>query len=126
MADNKSVLVGSTFPLSLIRRSVLITIETFEGLKAQLKQKKIASFWGHQTTIAVANQLLRVDVRPSKDRPVIHLTPDQLPALGEAIFDECWVISPDYHGSYRPKIGEEVSVDKIAGWQVLKIKWIEK
>jgi hypothetical protein len=37
--------------------------------------------------------------------------------------NECWVLSPDYPPGFRPAIGEEVTDDKIIGWQVLKIKW---
>ncbi len=125
MREEKSMLIGSTFPLSLIRRSVLITIEDFERLKDLLKQKKVVSFWGHQTTITVANQLLGVDVNPLTPRPALRLTQDNFPSLDGSVFNECWVLSPDYYEGYRPKIGEEVSSDKISGWQVLRIKWLE-
>jgi hypothetical protein len=126
MRMENSILIGSTFPLSLVRRSVLITIESFDRLKDLLKQKKVVSFWGHQTTVSVANRLLRIDVSPSILRPALRLTPDNFPTLDGTVFDECWVLSPDYKEGYRPKIGEEVSVYKIAGWQVLKIRWLEE
>lgn len=124
ISEEKSILIGSTFPLSLIRRSVLITIENSECLKDLLKQKKVVSFWGHQTTITLANQLLGIDVSPSTSRPALRLTSDNFPTLDGLVFNECWVLSPDYEEGYRPKIGEEVPVDKIVKWQVLKIRWL--
>lgn len=58
------MLVGSTFPLSLIRRAVVITPEEVGTIRNLLQYKPIMSFWGHKNTISVANKLLGVDVAP--------------------------------------------------------------
>ena len=39
-------------------------------------------------------------------------------------FRKCFILSADYVGNFRPAVGEEVSLEKIKGWQVLKIEWI--
>jgi hypothetical protein len=126
MQEENQTLIGSTFPLSLIRRPVVITPEPIETLKAILQQNRIASFWGHQNTVQVANQFLGVEVNPPISRPALMLTSDNFPALDGRVYNECWILSPEYRMGYRPGIGEEVSVDKISGWQVLRIKWLEK
>jgi hypothetical protein len=118
------VLVGSTFPLSLVRRPVLITPERVETLRTLLRQQGCASFWGHEATADVAADLLGTDIRPAAPRPALRLTAENLPALDGEVFTECWVLSPEYEAGYRPQIGEEVAKEKISGWQVLKIRWL--
>jgi hypothetical protein len=118
------VLVGSTFPLSLVRRPVLITPERVETLRTLLRQQGFASFWGHEATAGIAAALLDMDIRPATPRPALRLTAENLPALDGEVFTECWVLSPEYEAGYRPQIGEEVAGEKIHGWQVLKIRWL--
>jgi len=116
-------LIGSTFPLTLIRRQITISPESLQELKSQLQYRPFSSFWGHQNTIRAAGALLGVDITPLTIRPVIQLDDDNFPTLHGEKFNECWVLSPDYPPGFRPAIGEEVTDDKIIGWQVLKIKW---
>lgn len=123
-AITSPILIGSTFPLSLIRRPVLISPNDIDTLKALLQSRPIVSFWGHQNTLSAARQILGADVGPSAERPALELDADKLPTMNGCQFAECWVLSPEYINGFRPQIGEEVGIEKIIGWQVLKIEWI--
>ncbi len=123
-------LLGSTFPLSLIRQSVRIEPRPLEELKQRLRQDTWASFWGHESTIAAADTILGLSgsdqtVRPQTERPALTLNKNQQPTLNDTSYPECWILSPDYTPGFRPKIGEEVAADKISGWQVLRMVWEE-
>ncbi len=117
------VLLGSTFPLSLIRCAVTIAPAGLDALREALRLRGVASFWGHANTLEAANALLGVDVRPATERPALRLAADGRPMLDGRVFDECWVLSPDYVTGFRPAPGEEVPADKIVGWQVLRMEW---
>ncbi len=119
------VLIGSTFPLSLIRRRVLVEPASLGALRSKLVGRPVASFWGHANTTAAATALVGVDLTPREARPALGLSVEGLPMLGGVVFDECWVVSPDYVPGYRPAIGEEVPPGKITGWQVLRIRWLD-
>jgi hypothetical protein len=119
----KHILLGSTFPLSLVRRRVVIVPSSLETLKAQMAGSILCSFWGHANTLASASRVLGRDVTPGIQRPALELNDDGLPVLQDEVFRECWVLSPDYVPGFRPAIGEEVSENKITGWQVLLIRW---
>jgi hypothetical protein len=82
-------------------------------------QNGFESFWGHTNTIQVANTQLEIDVTPENERPAISLSEDNFPMLNGIKYEQVLVLSPSYAGTYRPQIGEEVSEDKIAGWQCL-------
>jgi hypothetical protein len=115
----RQILIGNSFPLSLIRRKVTIAPATLnlEGLE------EIYSFWGHENTIQVASDFLGIDLTPKVKRPEIKLNPNNLPELDGVIFTECWIVSPTYKVGFRPAIGEEVEESVIKSWQVLKITW---
>lgn len=117
------ILIGSTFPLSLIRRDVRIHVSDICEIRNAGVQSEIYSFWGHSNTIPVANKLLGFDISPKTQRPALFLSQDFFPMLDGNVFKECWILSPDYVPGFRPEIGAEVSEDKIKGWQVLKIIW---
>lgn len=119
------VLLGSTFPLSLVRRPVQIEPRGVEELRGLLQTHPCASFWGHANTLAAAAALLGVDVRPESERPALLLSSDNLPCLNGRAYDACWVLSPEYVPGYRPQVGEEVPLDKIQGWQALRITWTD-
>ena len=122
-AGEAPVLIGNTFPLSLIRRRVEIAPVALAELVALLQNRPVASFWGHTSTIHAANAILGIDVTPATARPPIQLSPDGLPSLDGIVFTECFALSPDYVPGFRPAIGEEVPAGKITGWQVLRILW---
>lgn len=118
-----SFLVGSTFPLSLIRRRVVIAPAQLDDFRESLKANQWKSFWGHENTLAAAREISGFDLRPEQARPAILLNQNGYPELNGAEYRECWILSPEYISSYRPAIGEEVTLDKICGWQVLRIDW---
>jgi hypothetical protein len=115
------VLLGNSFPLSLIRRPVNISPRSVAELQEAVKKRGLISFWGHTNTIPAARQLTGFDVTPAVDRPALTLSTEMLPGLAGCEHDEVWVLSPDYIPGFRPQIGQEVGAGKIAGWQVLLI-----
>lgn len=125
-----SFLIGSTFPLSLIRHPVRIEPRPLDELKQRLRQDDWASFWGHENTVAAADSILGLGdlnktVRPQTERPALTLNENQQPILNGTSYTECWILSPDYAPGFRPQVGEEVTAEKIVGWQVLQIVWEE-
>ncbi len=121
----KSFLVGNSFPLSLIRRKVVIEEATMEEFKEVCHEGKLHSFWGHENTRAAAEEVLGVSVKPKEERPAVTLTAEGFPTLDGEVFEVCYVLSPNYRGAFRPKIGEEVSSEQIASWHLLKMIWSE-
>ena len=121
--DTSPILIGNSFPLSLIRRSVHIVPVGRDELLAAIKGRQIASFWGHANTLAAANGWLGVDVTPKTERPALSLSLDKLPLLDGVEYHECFILSPDYRPGFRPAIGAEVDAADILGWQILKIIW---
>ena len=117
------ILIGSTFPISLIRRKVTIEPSDICELRRKAAISQIFSFWGHDNTVSAAGTLLGFDVTPKSQRPALVLNSEFLPELEGHIFTECWVVSPDYIAGFRPEIGSEVSSGKIIGWQILKMTW---
>ena len=120
----KKLLIGNSFPLTLIRREVKIEVENLEVFKGMCQQAEIHSFWGHENTRTVAEMVLGVSVKPKVERPAIALTAAGLPTLNGETFTEGYILSPNYKKNVRPKIGEEVAAEQIASWHLLKISWI--
>lgn len=115
------ILIGSTFPLALIRRPVKIRPALLRELKAAIRNAdSVASFWGHGNTIAAANEILGIDVTPRTERPAVILDRKH-PSLDGVRYSVVWVLSPDYIPGFRPQIGVEVQPDQIVGWQTLKL-----
>ena len=117
----RGVLVGNTFPPSLIRRRAIFDPVPLNTLQAILHQARVVSFWGHASTLRAASALAGVDLTPAEARPALTLSPDGLPMFGGEVFTECWVVSPNFTPGYRPAVGEEVPPERITGWQVLRI-----
>ena len=123
MSHASPLLIGNTFPLPLIRRSVRITLSSREELLRLTADRPVASFWGHANTLAAVNEWLGIDLTPATERPALALSPEQLPMLDGQAYCECYVLSPDYRPGFRPAIGVEVGPQDILGWQVLRLKW---
>ena len=115
----EKTLIGNSFPLSLIRRRVVITPCGLEELQQLLAEREIVSFWGHRNTLEAVKQCLGYDLTPHVDRPALTLSAAGLPVYEGEVFGECWVLSPDYRDSFRPAIGIEVTPEQILGWQCL-------
>ena len=120
----KKVLVGNSFPFSLIRCDRLIVEQKpISELKATLSGAEVASFWGHENSRAAAESVLGVSLATHGVRPAVTLSPALRPMLDGEEFSSCWLLSPDYREGFRPAIGQEVGLDQIAGWHVLKLTW---
>ena len=120
----KKLLIGNAFPFSLVRCEWLaVESRPLEALQAALVNAEVVSFWGHENTRAAAEGVLGVSLTPRTERPAVTLSPDKRPMLDGGVFNECWLLSPDYPEGFRPSIGQEVAPDQIAGWHVLKLTW---
>ena len=118
---NDVVLIGNSFPLSLIRRPVKMEPCSIIELQKILQDSTVVSFWGHGNTLATVNSVLGYDLTPSENRPVLTLSPSRKVQYKGMEFSECWILSPDYCEDFRPAVGEEVPPEKIKSWQCLKI-----
>ena len=116
------LLVGNTFPMTLIRRHVEITPIDLAEAKLMV-EKGIKSFWGHKNTIAVAEQQLGVNVAPESERPALSLSNEGFPMLDGEVFSQVLILNPLYVSGFRPQIGETVPPDKFIGWHALLIKF---
>jgi hypothetical protein len=117
------VLVGNTFPPSLIRRRVVIDPLTLEELRKALQDARVVSFWGHATTVRAASLLVGTDLTPAQERPALALSPEKLPTFAAEVFKECWVVSPDFAHGYRPAVGGEVPpTARATSWRQCR-KW---
>ena len=123
MINSDFILIGNSFPMVLIRRAVRIMPVALSDLKRAGNAKRVISFWGHTNTLAAAEAFCGLNLTPDVARPVLILQQNGLPVLGNQVFCECWVLSPDYRENIRPAVGEEVSADQIKEWQILKITW---
>lgn len=123
MNGKVNVLIGNSFPMSLIRRDVNIRVVEPDALRKIAGGAKVVSYWGHENSRAVAEAFLGVSLAPSSPRPAIMLTEDNLPSLDGIVFRSCYVCSPQYVPGFRPAIGEEVAPASIRGWQILRIDW---
>ena len=117
------LLVGNSFPLSLIRRLVTIRPAGCIELQAAAASRRLVSFWGHASTLAAASRFVGFDLTPACARPVLSLDTDGYPSYDGNVFRECWVVSPDYVANFRQAVGQEVSPEMISGWQVLHLLW---
>lgn len=123
MNSNASILIGNSFPLSLIRRPVHIEPQPLAAMQAAADGAEIHSFWGHENTLAAAEAFCGLDLKPETARPALALRESGLPSLGGQAFRTCWILSPDYAEPFRPAVGEEVAPESIRGWQILKLTW---
>lgn len=115
------ILLGSTFPLSLIRRRANIEPGDLDELRRRLASEGFVSFWGHDNTRNAAEVVLGVDPAPRERRPSITLDSNLFPCLGGRSFQEVWVLSPDFEFGFRPATGIEVPAEQIEGWKALRL-----
>ena len=126
----KKILVGNTFPTTLIRRKAVIQPISIESLAAHCqavaRKGRLKSFWGHANTLKVVSEKVGADLTPKTERPAIGLTAGGLPTLDGEVFFEVYLLNPDYKGAYRPRIGEEVDETMISGWTALLVRFPRK
>jgi hypothetical protein len=118
-----TILIGNSFPVSLIRTKVIFEPQPLTALQAAVAGKRIYSYWGHPNTLAAASQFVGADLTPMKERPSLQMTSQGMPVLDGQAFEECWVLSPNHGSSARPSIGEELDPHRISEWHVLKLTW---
>ena len=116
-------LTGNTFPMSLVRRRVVIEPRTLEDYRARLGGGGWESYWGHENTLEVARAVCGRDLRPREARPAVMLDAAGYPTLYGEAFRECWVLSPEYAPGFRPAVGVEVPAEQIVRGQVLRLVW---
>lgn len=121
--EDGALLVGSTFPMGLVRRPVTIAPVDIAALRSAASTRRVVSFWGHENTVAAASAVLGCDLRPEVPRPALLLSPEGLPGLNGKVFGECWILSPDYAPGFRPQVGVEPSPGQICGWTALRVVW---
>lgn len=121
--ESPGLLLGNSFPMSLIRRSVLIVPRERTALLSALQDHILFSFWGHDNTLLAASRYLGCDLTPPQRRPVICLDSSGLPCFAGRSFHECWLLSPNYVANFRPASGQEVPESAIMSWQVLHLSW---
>ncbi|WP_395718808.1 hypothetical protein [Prosthecobacter sp.] len=122
---NTPVLLGNSYPLSLVRRRVVIEPRPLEELRTEIAARGLISFWGHANTLTVARHILGYDPTPPYNRPALTLDAECLPSLSGQSFDQVWLLSPDYRAGFRPEIGKEVGSEDILGWQVLSVVFVQ-
>lgn len=120
----KTVLIGNSFPASLIRRDVNVHCVSVDDVRVRLQGAQIHSFWGHSETLPAVDALLGVSLKPRVPRPVLLLSPDGLPMLDGQAFSSCYVCSPDCRPGFRHQEGQVLSQSDIVGWQLLRFDWI--
>ena len=119
----RHVLIGNSFPVSLIQRRVVCLMIDRNDFLSQINGCKICSFWGHANTLKVAGEFAGVDLAPRVTRPVMKLSECGLPMLDGIEFNTCWILSPLYARNFRPAIGEEVDEKMITDWRIVKMEW---
>lgn len=119
----EAMLIGNTFPLTLVRRRLTVDVVPLEEFRRMAAGRRIVSFWGHANTLHAASAAVGFDLSPVEERPVLTLSPEALPALGDEVFRECWILSPDFRRSFRPAVGDELKPDEICSWQCLHLVW---
>lgn len=117
------ILLGNTYPPSLIRRPARIDPASLDELRQRAQTEGFLSFWGHNNTRAAVSAILGFDPAPLQHRPALMLSAENLPTLDGHTFQEVWILSPDYRPGFRPQIGKEVAAESIGGWQVLRIRF---
>ncbi len=120
---NSKYIISNSFPLSLIRRRVIITPIELEKAKSLVKKNGFVSAWGHSNTLKLVNNILGFDITPAENRSVIMLNDENFPTLYGNTFSSIIVISPGYVKGFRPKIGEEVKTPSILYWQPLLLEF---
>jgi|GEM_PF-1449723 hypothetical protein len=123
MGQKGHTLVGNSFPLSLITRRVVIEPASVQDLQVAAADRHMRSFWGHANTLVAAETAMGIALAPQTERPVLVLDEEGHPSLAGMSFEECWVVTPIYVDTFRPKVGEEVPLARIRNWQVLRMRW---
>lgn len=107
--------------MGLVRRPARLTPLRKEDLLALLEGKEIASFWGHQNTVAPVSDYLGREI-PCR-RVALGLSRDLLPSIDGENFQEVILLTPEYREGFRPQIGVEPTPEDILRWGALRISF---
>lgn len=122
----ESIVIGNTFPMTLIRGHRVIVEELPVGRIRELAAGcAVHSFWGHANSLAAAEAIVGAPLAPRTERPALVLNGRRLPTLDGEPFSVCYVLSPDYAEAMRPAIGEEYTMRQIVGWHLLRLHWVD-
>ena len=73
--EEKKVLIGNSFPFSLIRCNRLIVEQKpISELKDAVSVTEVASFWGHENTRTAAESVLGISLATHGERPAVTLS----------------------------------------------------
>ena len=122
-AISGKLLVGNSFPFSLLRRDVDVRVLSQEEARTLLASRDHVSFWGHANTLSSAETAMGCGLKPATERPALTLDADNFPFLDGVSFRDCLICSPEYRPGFRPAVGEEVPPDAILGWHTLLLIW---
>lgn len=123
MSTTEYILVGNSFPLTLIRRAVQMVPVALSDFHRAIAGRSVLTFWGHENTLAQAEAFCGTSLKPQCKRPVLQLQEEGFPVLNGVTFNEAWVVSPEYAKSFRPFPGAETPAEEIVGWTILKLTW---
>lgn len=120
------MLIGNTYPSSLIRRPALFTPVSVEEAQELLASRDSDSFWGHSNTVALASDVLGVDLTPREERPTLTLSDNNLPVLHGVEHLEVLVVSANIKAGHRKPRSDksEYLPEDIESWQVLLVRFI--
>lgn len=122
---SKKIIIGNTFPLSMIKREVRIYPISIESLREIIQNSdEVYSYWGHANTIRIAEKFLNVMFQRKDFRKHLSLSLCNKPLWNDIEFKKCFVLSPNYKNGFRPSINKEVTIDEIVSWQALVVEWI--
>lgn len=123
------VLIGNTFPVTLVRGWRVALEEVPAGALREVLGRagaRVHSFWGHEETRRAAEGWLGLAegaLAPRVARPAVRLDAAGRPTLDGVSFGTCWVLSPDVAGGGRPAPGTAAQPAAIVGWHLLRLRW---
>lgn len=126
------MLIGNTYPASLIRRDTLFRpislndAQQFVRIAQEIGEGPI-SYWGHSNTVALASGMLGVDLTPREERPTITLDNEAFPTLYGKAHQMVLVVSADIRPDHiKPRSDKsEYKPEDIAGWRYLLVTFPE-
>lgn len=117
-------LIGNTFPMGLIARTVRIMPSSREALVRTVADTTVFSFWGHAESLAAVSDFLGFSVTPRAPRPALQLDRGGWPTLHGVRFRECWVVTPKPVPGLRPANVDSPAQAPTNQWSVLRMQWV--
>lgn len=118
------MLIGNTYPTSLIRRKATFIPVTQEQAKQYLGfEREVESFWGHPNTIKAASEMLGMDITPKEERPTITLSENYLPTLYGKEHKSVLIVSANIPNANRKPRNDptEYELEEIESWSFIVV-----